>query len=63
MNLSIMPMTSSSSARAARAFARRSALSHVPGTKVPVLLTVAEFDPVSLATPAFEKGPASGAGL
>ncbi len=35
-------------------FARRSALSHVPGTKVPVLLTVAEFDPVSLATPAFE---------
>lgn len=35
-------------------FARRSALSHVPGTRVPVLLSVAEFDPVSLATPTFE---------
>ena len=35
-------------------FARRSALSHVAGTKVPVLLSVAEFDPVSLATPTFE---------
>lgn len=35
-------------------FARRSALSHVPGTKVPVLLSVAEFDPISLATPTFE---------
>ena len=35
-------------------FERRSALSHVVGTKVPVLLSVAEFDPVSLATPTFE---------
>jgi triacylglycerol lipase len=35
-------------------FERRSALSHVAGTKVPVLLSVAEFDPVSLATPTFE---------
>jgi acetyl esterase/lipase len=35
-------------------FERRSALSHVPGTSVPVLLSVAQFDPVSLATPTFE---------
>lgn len=35
-------------------FDRRSALSHVPGTSVPVLLSVAEFDPVPLATPTFE---------
>ena len=35
-------------------FGRRSALSHVAGTKVPVLLSVAEFDPVNLATPTFE---------
>ena len=35
-------------------FERRSALSHVAGTKIPVLLTVAEFDPVPLATPTFD---------
>ena len=35
-------------------FARRSAVSHVAGTKVPVMLTVAELDPVYLATPTFE---------
>lgn len=33
---------------------RRSALSHVAGTRIPVLLTIAEFDPVALATPTFE---------
>ena len=35
-------------------FERRSAVTHVAGTKVPVLLTVAEYDPVYLATPTFE---------
>jgi acetyl esterase/lipase len=35
-------------------FARRSALSHVSGTKIPVFLTVAEYDPPPLATPTFE---------
>ena len=35
-------------------FRRRSALSHVEGTKIPVFLSVAEFDPVALATPTFE---------
>lgn len=35
-------------------FARRSALSHVRGASVPVFLSVAEFDPASLATPTFE---------
>lgn len=35
-------------------FERRSAVSHVKGTKVPILLTVAEFDPPPLATPTFE---------
>ena len=35
-------------------FERRSAVSHVAGTKVSVLLTVAEYDPVYLATPTFE---------
>lgn len=35
-------------------FARRSALSHMTGTTLPVFLSVAEFDPVALATPTFE---------
>ena len=35
-------------------FARRSAVSHVAGTTIPVLLTVAEYDPVPLATPTFD---------
>jgi acetyl esterase/lipase len=35
-------------------FERRSALSHVAGTTIPVLLTVAELDPVPLSTPTFE---------
>ena len=35
-------------------FARRSAVSHVVGTKIPVMLTVAELDPVPLSTPTFE---------
>jgi len=35
-------------------FSRRSALSHVAGTKIPVLLSVAEYDPTPLAAPAFE---------
>ena len=35
-------------------FARRSAVSHVAGTRLPVLLTVAEYDPVPLATPTFD---------
>ena len=35
-------------------FARRSAVSHVAGTKIPVMLTVAELDPVPLSTPTFE---------
>lgn len=35
-------------------FARRSAVSHVMGTTVPVMLTVAELDPVPLSTPTFE---------
>jgi acetyl esterase/lipase len=35
-------------------FERRSSVSHVAGTKIPVLLTVAEYDPVPLATPTFE---------
>ena len=35
-------------------FTRRSALSHVQGTRVPVLLAVAEYDPIPLATPTFE---------
>ncbi len=35
-------------------FQRRSALSHVPHTTVPVFLSVAEYDPVPLATPTFE---------
>lgn len=35
-------------------FERRSAISHVPGTTIPVFLSVAEFDPVPLATPTFE---------
>jgi acetyl esterase/lipase len=35
-------------------FERRSAVSHVPGTKIPVMLTVAELDPVPLSTPTFE---------
>ncbi|MBX9759962.1 MAG: alpha/beta hydrolase [Beijerinckiaceae bacterium] len=35
-------------------FQRRSALTHVGGTTVPVFLSVAEFDPVPLATPTFE---------
>ena len=39
-------------------FQRRSALSHVQGTKVPVFLSVAEFDPVALATPTFEMAAA-----
>lgn len=39
-------------------FARRSALSHVMNTKVPVFLSVAEYDPVALATPTFEMAAA-----
>jgi carboxylesterase type B len=35
-------------------FARRSAVAHVAGTTIPVMLTVAELDPVPLATPTFE---------
>lgn len=35
-------------------FHRRSALSHVAQTSVPVFLSVAEYDPVPLATPTFE---------
>ena len=35
-------------------FDRRSAVSHVAGTKIPVLLTLAELDPVALATPTYE---------
>lgn len=35
-------------------FERRSALSHVAQSAVPVFLSVAEFDPVPLATPTFE---------
>jgi triacylglycerol lipase len=37
-------------------YERRSALSHVAMSKVPVLLSVAEFDPVYLAAPGFELG-------
>jgi triacylglycerol lipase len=37
-----------------RTFERRSVLSHVSGTKIPVLLTTAEYDPVPLATPTFD---------
>ncbi len=35
-------------------FERRSAVSHVAGTTIPVMLTVAELDPVPLSTPTFE---------
>ncbi len=35
-------------------FDRRSALSHVMHTTLPVFLSVAEYDPVALATPTFE---------
>ena len=35
-------------------FERRSAVSHVAGTKIPVLVSVAELDPTPLATPGFE---------
>ena len=35
-------------------FGRRSAITHVARTKIPVFLSVAEFDPVALATPTFE---------
>ena len=35
-------------------FHRRSAISHVAGTTIPVMLSVAEYDPTPLATPAFE---------
>jgi acetyl esterase/lipase len=38
----------------AATFTRRSAVSHVAGTKIPVFLSVAEFDPVALSTPTFE---------
>ena len=39
-------------------FDRRSALSHVTGTKVPVFVALSEFDPPYLAAPAFEMGRA-----
>lgn len=35
-------------------YARRSALSHVAASKVPVFLALAEFDPLYLAAPSFE---------
>ena len=39
-------------------FERRSAISHVGDTKIPILLTTAEFDPTPLATPTFEMAAA-----
>lgn len=38
----------------AATFTRRSAVSHVAETNIPVMLTVAELDPVPLSTPTFE---------
>lgn len=35
-------------------FERRSAVSHVAGTTIPVLLTIAEYDPAALATPTLD---------
>jgi triacylglycerol lipase len=35
-------------------FERRSAVSHVAGTKIPVMVSVAALDPTQLATPGFE---------
>ena len=38
----------------ATTFARRSAISHVAGSRIPVLLSVAAYDPTALATPTFD---------